>query len=206
MMRPSGSRGRLSLIVLAATALSLTGVATTNVSANERPSSTEDVPREETVIFDIDQASISSPFNLNPYLPVNNRNVGLHQSLMEPLFILNYETGEIEPWLGVEMEPNDDLTVWTLTLREGVKWQDGEDFNADDVVFTVNMLKENAPELGSDSVNMDQWVESVERIDDLTVQFNLTEPNPRFQLDHFSVRIWGSVMIAPEHIWEGRTR
>jgi len=203
MMRASRSRGHLSLIVLAATALSLTSVAITDVSASERPSSPADVPREETVIFDIDAASVSSPFNLNPFLPVNIRNVGLHQAMMEPLFILNYETGEIEPWLGVEMEPNDDLTVWTLTLREGIRWQDGEDFNADDVVFTVSMLKDNAPELGADSVNMDQWVESVEKIDDLTVQFNLTDPNPRFQLDHFSVRIWGSVMIVPEHIWAG---
>jgi peptide/nickel transport system substrate-binding protein len=41
----------------------------------------------------------------------------------------------------------------------------------------------------------------VNKIDDLTVEFTLKNPNPRFQLDYFSVRIWGSVNILPEHIW-----
>ncbi len=45
-------------------------------------------------------------------------------------------------------------------------------------------------------------MESVEKIDDLTVQFNLTNPNPRFQLDWMSVRIGGGrVNVVPEHIW-----
>ena len=30
------------------------------------------------------------------------------------------------------------------------------------------------------------------------------QPNPRFQLDYFSVRIWGSVNIVPKHIWDGQ--
>jgi len=49
-------------------------------------------------------------------------------------------------------------------------------------------------------------VKSVEKVDDLTVQFNLNRPNPRFQLDYFSVRIWGSVSIVPEHIWKDQDR
>ena len=45
-------------------------------------------------------------------------------------------------------------------------------FNADDVVFTIQMLIDNAPELG-DSAAMKQWVKSVEKVDDLTVQVQL---------------------------------
>ena len=45
---------------------------------------------------------------------------------------------------------------------------------------------------------------SVSKVDDLTVEFQLTRPNPRFQLDYFSVRIWGGVNIVPEHIWNGQ--
>ena len=41
-------------------------------------------------------------------------------------------------------------------------------------------------------------------MDDQTVTFNLKAPNPRFQLDYFSVRIWGSVVIFPKHVWEGQ--
>ena len=54
----------------------------------------------------------------------------------------------------------------------------------------------------NNAAGIQTWVESVEKIDDLTVQFNLTNPNPRFQLDWMSVRIGGGqVNIVPEHIW-----
>jgi len=38
----------------------------------------------------------------------------------------------------------------------------------------------------------------------LTVQFVLNQPNPRFQLDYWSVKIWGSPPILPEHIWKDK--
>jgi len=180
---------RLGLVLILLFAMVMT------ISGQDIP----EVAREDTVIFDIDAASVGSPFNYNWFIPGTSRNQGMHQAVWEPLFILNYETGEIQPWLGESMEPNDTLDVWTLKLFEGIKWQDGEDFNADDVIWTVNFLKDNAGFNGSGEIG--PWVESVEKIDDLTVQFNLTRPNPRFQLDTFSVRIWGSVLIMPEHVF-----
>jgi len=159
--------------------------------------------REETVIFDIDGGRVVDPENWNPFVPGNRRDHGYHQSMIEPLFILNYETGEIEPWLGESFTANEAQDVWTLKIRDGVKWSDGEAYNADDVVFTIQMLLDNAPLL-SDSAAMKDWVASVSKVDDLTVEFALTRPNPRFQLDYFSVRIWGGVNIVPEHIWNGQ--
>jgi len=165
-------------------------------------SSLADLPREETVIFDRDGGLIQSPFNFNWMVPGNEtRNVGMHQAIWEPLFILNYETGEIQPWLGESMTSNDALDVWTLNIREGVKWADGEDFNADDVMFTVNLLLNDETQSLSEAARHQQWVESIEKIDDLTVQFNLKEANPRFQLDFYSVRIYGGTSMMPEHVW-----
>ena len=156
--------------------------------------------REETVIFDIDGGRSVDPELWNTFVPGARLDNGYHQSILEPLFILNYQTGVIEPWLGMTMTSNDTFDVWTLTLREGVTWQDGEAFNADDVVFTLQMMLDNAPELQR-SAGLAEWMASVEKVDDLTVQMNLNKPNPRFQLDNFSVRIWGGINIVPEHIW-----
>lgn len=162
----------------------------------------QEVAREDTVIFDIDGATvIENPELFNWMVPGNQRNAGMHQAMWEPLFILNYETGEIQPWLGKSFTPNEELDVWTLVLQDGIKWSDGEAFNADDVVFTLNLLLGDETRTLGNAADMQQWVESVEKIDDVTVQFNLKAPNPRFQLDYWSVRIWGGPIILPEHIW-----
>ena len=163
-----------------------------------------DVAREDTVIFDIDDSAVPNPTNFNWMVPGTNRNQGAHQAMWEPLFILNYETGEIQPWLGESFTANDKLDVWTLKLRDGVKWSDGVAFTADDVVFTIDLLLGDTTATLGEAANMQQWVTSVEKKDNLTVQFNLKQPNPRFQLDYFSVRIWGGIVVLPKHVWEGQ--
>ncbi len=158
--------------------------------------------RKDTVIFDIDGGRVPSPDLFNYLVPGGRRDQGYHQAVLEPLFILNYESGKIEPWQGESMTPNDTLDVWTLKLHKGITWSDGQPFNADDVVFTVNMIK--STEGLAYNPDMVLWVKDVKKVDDLTVEFDLNEPNPRFQLDYFAVKIWGSLTILPKHIWEGQ--
>lgn len=164
----------------------------------------DDVAREDTVIFDYDR-TVADPENFNPFTAAgrNNRGNGAHQAMWEPLFILNYETGAIDPWLGESMTSNDTLDVWTLTLREGITWSDGEAFNSEDVVYTIEMLSSEPGSTLPGSEGLGGVVESVVALDDLTVEFTLQAPNPRFQLDFFSVRSTNSVLIMPEHIWAG---
>ncbi len=173
------------------------------IAAVSFTASAQDVAREDTVVFDIDgpAGAVANYDQMNYLLPDRRNANGLHQAVMEPLFILNYETGEIMPWLAESMEGNDSLDVWTLNLREGTEWADGEAFDAEDVVWTINLLLNDETSSLNYAGNVQTWIESVEMIDDLTVQFNLTQPNPRFQLDFFSVRIWGGIIILPEHVW-----
>lgn len=177
--------------VLLASALAL--AATTGIYAQE-------VAREDTVIFDLDR-TIKDPENFNWFTPGTKRLHGAHQAMWEPLFILNYESGELEPWLGTEFAANATHDVWTLSIRDGVKWSDGEAFNADDVVFTVNMALGNEDLSAREAATIRAQVASVEKVDDLTVTFNLKKPNPRFAVENFGVRIFGSFLIMPEHVW-----
>ncbi len=162
-----------------------------------------EVAREDTVIFDIDGGRVPDPTIHSPLLLTGwNGQAGKHQSMVEPLFVLNYETGEIQPYLCTAYEYSPDLKVWTLKVRKGVEWNDGKPFTARDIAFTINLLKANAGKVGNSSLAMDLWVEKVEALDDLTVRFTLKKPNPRFVLDYFSVKIWGSCNIVPEHIFK----
>ncbi|MEM7445858.1 MAG: ABC transporter substrate-binding protein, partial [Pseudomonadota bacterium] len=125
---------RTGLLAASAIALALTAA----------PALAQDVAREDTVIFDLDR-TIQDPDNFNWMTDGTGirRMQGAHQAMWEPLFILNYGSGELDPWLATGYEANDDSTEFTITLRDGVTWSDGEPFNADDVVFTTEMAMGN---------------------------------------------------------------
>lgn len=158
--------------------------------------------RAKTVMIDIDGGRVTTPKLWNPFVPGARQDQGMLH-MMEPLFILNYGTGDIEPWLGKWFTSNKAMDIWTLRLRDGVKWSDGEDFDADDVVFTFTMLVKGPAELNNAAI-MQEWIDSIDRQDNRTVQFKLKKPNPRFQLDYFSAKTWAGIPIVPEHIWKGR--
>jgi peptide/nickel transport system substrate-binding protein len=147
------------------------------------------------------------PKNLNIYIPGFDRSrSGTHQFLFEYLYYENLESGEYSPWIA-ESQPEyaSDFSSITVKLRDGVTWNDGQPFTADDVVFTYNMLLEHAPKLTWSS-EVAKWMASVEKLDDLTVRFNLTEANPRVHMNREAfpaVGIWGGITIMPKHVWEG---
>ena len=97
---------------------------------------------------------------------------------------------------------NDDFTQMTVTLADSLKWSDGEDFNADDLVFSVEtMWNESGLTQGGWHSQFSSFLESVEKVDDYTVTFNLLRPNPRFH-KNFEAR-WAGLYMMPEHVFSG---
>ena len=65
---------------------------------------------------------------------------GLVAQSMEFLCTLNKQASDIAPGLALTWAPNNDNSVWTFNLRQGVTWHDGTPFTADDVVATMERL------------------------------------------------------------------
>ncbi|MFQ5793506.1 MAG: ABC transporter substrate-binding protein [Candidatus Bipolaricaulia bacterium] len=165
------------------------------------------LPREETLYVAISKPGMGlGPSNFNIYTPGFDRSrTGLHQFVWEYLYYMNLESGEYIPFLA-ESQPqySADFRSITVKLRDGIKWNDGMPFTADDVVFTYNMLLQNAPKLTWSS-EVAKWMASVRKIDDLTVRFVLKSPNSRLHTNREAfpaVAIWGGITIMPKHIWE----
>ena len=156
------------------------------------------LPRGETVIAAPLSGRVGSPSNFNSWVGWKNRDRGTQQLVNEPLWSVDFATGEIIPGLAEgDAQYNSDFTEVTIPLKEGVTWSDGEPFTADDVVFTVELLKE-VEGFNSHSV-MAENVDNVYAEDDHTVVFELTRPNSRFHTNFLDR--WGCVWIMPEHVW-----
>jgi peptide/nickel transport system substrate-binding protein len=84
-------------------------------------------------------------------------------------------SGEIGPWLATSWKNIDNLT-WELTLRQGVKFHNGEPFNAQTVKFFYDTM--NDPAVVSPSKTNHTWVTRVEIIDDYTVRLITRQPYP----------------------------
>ena len=65
--------------------------------------------------------------------------------LYEPLAFYSAFADETIPWLAESWEYNDDSTELRIKLREGITWSDGEAFDAEDVVYTLNSLRDLGP-------------------------------------------------------------
>ncbi|AEH50247.1 ABC transporter substrate-binding protein [Pseudothermotoga thermarum] len=157
-----------------------------------------DVPRHETFITNQLTGRVGTPGNFNLWVGWKWFDRGLHNLLLEPLWCVEYATGEIINALAAEPPIyNEDFTQLTIKLRKGVYWSDGVPFTADDVVYSIELSK-NTPGFAYNSQM--QEVKSVRKVDDYTVVVELNKPNSRFHT-YFLDR-WGGFRPLPKHVFE----
>ncbi len=173
----------------------------TGTGNNAAAGMTTDVgtPRDETLIVEC-QSPTDTPGQFNTYMSGTGTGFGIHQLMSAHLWEMDTVKGEQFPEVAADMgTPNEDFTEWTVKIREGIKWSDGEDLTADDVVYTFNMIKDNEKIGASAATNL--YVKSVEKVDDYTVKFTMTEPFPRLT-QRYGITVWGTdYRIIPEHIY-----
>jgi peptide/nickel transport system substrate-binding protein len=100
----------------------------------------------------------------------------------EPLARWNVDATAVEPNVAESIEPSSDAREYTITLREGMKWSDGEPFTADDLVFAFDevVLNEELNPVTPQYLTSDGKPATIEKIDDVTVKIVFPKPNGLF--------------------------
>lgn len=160
------------------------------VQAGTLPAVEDRLPVEADVFVDTTDAA-GTTLEIGTYGGVINlAGAGGSWGLSRPVLegIIRYNTdGTYYPNVIKSYEHNDDYTVWTFKLREGMKWSDGEDFNADDITFWYYMChltnydtKKSWAALKETVNDEDAWA-TLEKVDDYTVTWTFV--NPKFPAD-----------------------
>ncbi len=182
---------RLGLSVAAATALA--GRLTGGQPVAGAQAGTPEAPRSGGTL----RCSMTVQEMADPAVYDWSQKANQARHMVEPLVRIN--AGNLaEPYLAQSWEAADDLKIWTLHLRRGVKWSNGDDFGADDVVY--NFRRWLDPATGSSNLgrfaSMTTTVDTgktdangnpilstsasegaVEKIDDHTVRLHLNRPD-----------------------------
>lgn len=128
--------------------------------------------------------------NMSPFSP--NVNVGVDGMLYENLEFVNGVTGQETPMLATGHTYSSDNKTLTFTIRQGVKWSDGQGFSANDVAFTFNMLKQYP---AADGSGLWQHLASVTAPDATSVVLAFNDAVPTL------LPFIEGTYIVPQHAW-----
>ena len=179
----------VSSTAVLALVLSACGGGGTPSSPPDRSAEGPETAETLTIAIASDEGTLT-PFTNQTGYPGNN----LVKMIFDPLAIVQGD--EVIGLLAEEIQTEDNQT-FTLPLRSGVTWHDGQEFTADDVVFSVDFYRENAE--GDSAID----VSAIEEVsaDGNTVTMVLDAPDPEFPR-----MILADMAIIPRHLWEGVTK
>lgn len=113
----------------------------------------------------------------------------VHEPLIQSTLTVTKPDLSIGYDLATDMQVSEDGMTWTVTIRDDVKFTDGEPLTASDVAFTYNTVKETS------SVNDFTMLKEAVAVDDTTVEFHMAKP---YSIWPYTMAIVG---IVPEHAY-----
>ncbi|MDO3408403.1 ABC transporter substrate-binding protein [Saccharibacillus sp. CPCC 101409] len=128
---------------------------------------------------------------LDPAIVTDGESIKIAQQVFDPLLAYKSGTTEVEGALAESWEISDDALTYTFKLRQGVKFHDGTDFNADAVVFNFNRWSDPNSKFKFEGDSFDYYdsmfgpdgsrvIKSVEAKDESTVVITLNQPQAPF--------------------------
>jgi len=173
------------LVCLLAGAL-FTGCKKTEESSREAISGTESHGKDSVVVAMGTNSEPESGFD-----PAYGWGAGehVHEPLIQSTLTVTTKDLTIGYDLATDVKPSEDGLTWTVTIRDDVRFTDGEALTAEDVAFTYNTVKETS------SVNDFTMLAEAVALNDTTVEFRMTKP---YSIWPYTMAIVG---IVPEHAY-----
>ncbi len=142
-------------------------------------------------------AQRSEPRTFNPAIAVDQTSYGVNARLMGDLIHINRATQKTEPALAKSWTVSKDGKQFTLKLRRGLRFSDGQPFDADDVLFSFKVyLDEQVHSSQRDLLLIQGKPISVEKVDAYTVRFTFPAPYAPAE------RVFDGLAILPRHLLE----
>ena len=145
------------------------GTATTSGSGGTQATSPPAESADITIIL------AGEPTTLDPQIRDDGNERAVSDNIYETLMARNPE-GELVPGLAAAEPTQVDETTWQFTLREGITFHNGEPFNAESVVASIDRIID--PDFASEQVSFFSTISGAEAVDDTTVNVLTTEPDP----------------------------
>ncbi|SFB15640.1 peptide/nickel transport system substrate-binding protein [Acetitomaculum ruminis DSM 5522] len=192
----------IMLAVMLASSLAACGNSGSDANSKSNKSASEDVAKDSSDSQKADSKNDDSDESINIYIgngvfdssmdPVKGFMSYGYPFVNEALIQADVNSNYVAD-LATDWSVSDDALKYTFNLKKDVKFSDGSDFTAEDVVFTYNKVKEN--QANNENADLSR-LSKVEALDDYTVEFTLDKPYSPF------IDIVAQLQIVPSDAYD----
>ena len=137
--------------------------------------------------------------NLDYHYGTKTEYLILADMIDDSLFYVENDNLSYVPSLASDYKVVNDVTL-DVNLKKGVKFHDGAEMTADDVVYTYNFIIKN--DKNRRHTKLASWLKNIEKIGPYSVRFNLKEPYANLYNDLYRIKIRKNGIMGTEGNWD----